>query len=118
MIAVQFVFTLGVSYLLAIAQVFIRDTPNAWAVVTRIWFYTSPSLYALDGILEKIPEDYRWLYQMNPFATIFDAYRDVVIEGRMPDFGMLGYVTLLGSVILVGSMYLVRRFHGVLPKHV
>lgn len=118
LIVVQTIFTLGIAYLLAVSQVFIQDTPNAWAVVTRIWFYTSPSLYALEGILDKIPERFRFLYLLNPFATLFDAYRAVVIDGRAPDFWMLGYVALLGSVILAGAMLLVRRYHGVLPMHV
>lgn len=130
LLAVQFIFMLGVSYLLAISRVFVQDTPNAWAVVSRIWFYASPSLYALYGsdgqngriktvgILDKIPEQYHFIYLANPFATLFDSYRRVVIEGLPPDFWMLGYVVLLGSVVLAVSMLLVRRCHGILPMHV
>ncbi len=118
LLAVQFIFMLGVALLLAVSRVFIHDTPNAWAVVSRIWFYASPSLYALDTIIEKIPAQYRFIYLLNPFATLFNSYRDVVIEGRAPDLWMLGYVALLGTVILSGAMLLVRRYHGVLPMHV
>ena len=118
LVAVQFVFTLGVCYFLAISQVFIQDTPNAWQVVSRIWFYASPSLYALDTIMEKIPADYRFVYLINPFATLFDSYRRIIIDGQRPDLLMLGYVVLLGSVILMAAMFLVRRLHGVLPMHV
>ena len=78
----------------------------------------SKSLDGKDGILNKIPEQYRFIYLLNPFATLFNSYRDVVIEGRVPDFWMLGYVVLLGSVVLAVSMVLVRRCHGVLPMHV
>lgn len=121
LLAVQFIFMLGVSNLLAVSQVFIQDTPNAWQVVSRIWFYASPSLYGLDRISERIPADYRYIYNiyvLNPFATLFTAYRDVVIYGRQPDLLMLGYVALLGSVVLAVAMLLVRRLHGVLPMHV
>ncbi len=118
LLAAQFVFMLGVSLLLAVSRVYIQDTPNAWAVISRIWFYASPSLYALDTIVEKIPEGYRFLYTINPFATLFPAYRAVIIEGRAPDFWMLGYVALLGSVILGAAMLMVRRLQGVLPMHV
>ena len=62
---------------------------------------------------------YRYLYSnLNPFATLFTAYRDVVIYGHRPDLWMLGYVALLGSVILAAAMLLIRRLHGVLPMHV
>jgi len=121
LLAVQFIFMLGVSYILAVCQVFIQDTPNAWQVVSRIWFYASPSLYGLDKIVARVPDDKKYIldiYMLNPFATIFTAYRDVVIEGHAPDVWMLGYVTLLGLVVLGIGMAIVRRLHGVLPMHV
>jgi ABC-type polysaccharide/polyol phosphate export permease len=118
LVAVQFVFTLGVCYFLAVSEVFIQDTPNAWQVVSRIWFYASPSLYALDTIMEKIPADYQFVYLINPFATLFNSYRLIIIEGKPPEFWMLAYVTLLGGVILAAAMLLIRRLHGVLPMHV
>ena len=109
--AVQLVFTLGVCYWLSLAQVYAVDTQNLWQIVTRVWFFLSPSIYALD----QVPEWIRGWYLLNPFAALFCSYRDVVIEGRPPELAHLGTAAVLGVVLAVSGLAVMRRLEGVLP---
>ena len=105
-VAAQLAFTLGLAFLLAALNVFFRDLQNLIAYVFRLWFYLSPGLYAVSAV----PEEYRSLYELNPFATFFTAYRDVLMYGEVPDLGALGRTALVSIATLVfGYAFFVRR---------
>ena len=98
---VLLVFTLGVSFFLSAVNVFFRDTTKLIRYVFRMWFYLSPGLYAVS----QVPAGFRSIYELNPFATFFTAFRDVVMYHRLPDIGALAI--LLGvSVVILGLGYL------------
>ena len=80
-IAVQLTFTTGICLLCAIGGVFFRDLQNIMQFTLRIWFYASPVLYTVD----RIPESARTMYRLNPFASLFESYRNVLIKGTGPD---------------------------------
>lgn len=100
-ILVQLLFTLGVAFFLSALNMFFRDTANFMRYVYRGWFYLSPALYAVS----LVPEQYRSLYELNPFATLFTAYRSVVMEHTVPDFAALGVLGAV-SLALLGAGYL------------
>jgi ABC-2 type transport system permease protein len=92
---VQFAFTLAVSIALSSLNVFYRDVGNLARHFLRLWFYLSPGLYSID-LLKEAGRDYPELLQivlLNPFAVLFEAYRDVIYVGRAPDW--LGLAILL-----------------------
>ncbi len=112
--AVQYVFTLAVSILVAAGNVFFRDLGNVVRHVLRLWFYLSPGLYSLshlDGI--GLVQDHpilKTLAAANPFAVLFEAYRQVIYGSESgppgaPSFSQLG-ILLLASVafLAVASM--------------
>jgi ABC-type polysaccharide/polyol phosphate export permease len=80
--AVQYVFTLAVSILVAAGNVFFRDLGNVVRHLLRLWFYLSPGLYALShldsiGLVQDHPI-LKTLAAVNPFAVLFEAYRGVI----------------------------------------
>jgi ABC-type polysaccharide/polyol phosphate export permease len=102
---VQTVFTLGVAFFLSAFNVFFRDTTKLMRYSFQIWFYLSPALYPVS----IVPERFRDVYELNPFATFFTAYRDVVMEHRLPDFAALGGTAVASAVVLVlGYLFFVR----------
>ena len=113
LIAVQLLFTLGTAYWLALSQVYIEDTTNVWQVATRVWFFLSPSIYALD----KVPEQLRPWYSLNPFAALFSSYRAIVIDGQTPMLGYLAITVVLSVVLLFSGILMMRRLQGALPLH-
>jgi lipopolysaccharide transport system permease protein len=98
-------FTLGVAYFFSAFNIFFRDTNKLIRYTFRIWFFLSPILYPVSAI----PERFRGIYELNPFATIVPAYQAVVMDHRMPDFGALGVVAAASVAVLVlGYLFFVR----------
>ena len=105
--AVQFVFTLAFSFVVAGINVFFRDIANVSRHALRLWFYLSPGLYSAAAI-EKLSETNPVIAQVmaiNPFYTFFESYRNVIYGTptggpAMPLWGHLA-VWLAGSVVLL-----------------
>ncbi len=112
---VQYVFTISFGLVVAAGNVFFRDLANVVRHVLRLWWFLSPGLYSLDqldnaGVFKTHPY-LRTLAEANPFAVLFNAYRDVIYgsvnhEGvssppRLPDFASLGALLVI-SVLLIG----------------
>lgn len=107
---VQFLFTLGVAFIVAGVNVFFRDLGNVLRHFLRLWFYLSPGLYSLQMLEESdvIAQHPALLeiLKLNPFATLFEAFRAVIYgtpEGHpvLPDFGALAALTV-ASLVLIG----------------
>jgi ABC-type polysaccharide/polyol phosphate export permease len=104
-VLVQLTIVLGLAYVLSAINVFFRDVQNLTAYLFRIGFYLSPGLYSL----ERVPESWRPLYQLNPFTHIFTGYRDIVLEHRVPNLGALLVVGAVGLfVLMLGYLLFVR----------
>ncbi len=105
--AVQFVFTLAFSFVVAGINVFFRDIANVSRHALRLWFYLSPGLYSAAAI-EKLRETNPLIADVmaiNPFYTFFESYRNVIYgtptgDPSMPLWGHL-LAWLAGSVILL-----------------
>lgn len=96
---VQFAFNLAIAVGLASINVFYRDVGNLSRHALRLWFYLSPGLYAIDDLRKASSEipvvgD---LLLANPFAILFTAYRDVIYDGRAPDWVAL--LALFGASV-------------------
>lgn len=109
---IQFVFTLALGILFSALNAFFRDIQNVLSHVLRLWFYLSPALYGPSTIASletSHPELFR-IMQLNPFYTLFTAYRSVIygaetanngsVPPMQPDWAALGGLAL-GSVILL-----------------
>ncbi|MFP5343178.1 MAG: ABC transporter permease [Candidatus Limnocylindria bacterium] len=106
---VQFLFTLGVAFLVSAINVFFRDLGNVLRHALRLWFYLSPGLYSLalldsSEIFQANPI-LRTIAHANPMAVLFEAYRMVIYgtpEGApgMPDWGALAALSV-ASIVLV-----------------
>ena len=94
-IAGQFLLVFGLALLLSSLNIFFRDVQNLSAYGLRLWFYMSPSLYTV----ELVPDQFRSVYGLNPFAHVFPAYRDLLMEGRFSSLTDLAWI--FGSGILV-----------------
>ena len=78
--------TIAISSIIARIGIFFRDISGVVGVLVHIWFYLSPGFY----LRFVVPDEYRFFYDLNPFATIFPAWRDVLIYGNQPDLVSLG----------------------------
>jgi ABC-type polysaccharide/polyol phosphate export permease len=109
---VQYAFSLASGIFFSAANVFFRDLGNVSTHALRLWWFLSPGLYAIDQLDElNFIKDHHWIHTLaniNPFAVLFTAYRDVIygasngIDGpRPPDLASLG-ILFLASIVLIG----------------
>ena len=116
--AVQLLFTLPLAILLAASNVFFRDIVNLSRHVLRLWFYLSPGIYGVDLIL-RLSEDYPvvgTIMLLNPFAILFTAYRNLIYDGRPPDWMALAALALLSMIMLAGSVWVFKRLEPSFAK--
>ena len=94
---VQCLLLLGISFIVSAVTVYIRDIEHFIGVVLMAAFYITPIVYRI----EQLPENLRFIMQINPMTYIINAYRDVFYYKQMPDFGELGIVFAASCVLVV-----------------
>lgn len=94
--AVQFLFTLGIVYFTATYNVFFRDLRYIVQHVLNALFFITPLMYDLS----IVPPRFHLLLKLNPMTHIIDAYRNVFFYRIWPAWDNLGYVLAL-SVLLM-----------------
>jgi len=84
-LAVQMLFTIGVTLGLAALNVSYRDVRYALPLVNQLWLYATPVIYPLSVVPPRI----RGVYlAVNPMAAIIESYRRILVRGEPPEWGM------------------------------
>ncbi len=105
---IQQLFTYGLSLILAAFNLFYRDIQYLFGLILLIWMYLTPVIYPT----EMFPQEYRWIFKLNPMAVIINAYRQVLLGGGMPNLSSLGIALLLSVVMVVGGYQVFKRLEG------
>jgi ABC-type polysaccharide/polyol phosphate export permease len=92
---IHMVFALGLTLPLAALNLFFHDMRFLVGVAITLWFYLTPVLYPVD----LVPEEYQFLYDINPNSLFINAYRRVLLHGDDPGLEKV----LLGLVIAVAT---------------
>lgn len=96
--ALQFVWTLSLAYLMAACHVTFRDTQHLLTVLLQLLFYMTPIFYHASDV----PERYQSLYRLNPMVHLLEAYRAILLAGVLPgNLWTLLVLTLLASGLLI-----------------
>lgn len=70
----QLLLTLGISLMLATFNLFYRDIQYLTNLILMLWMYMTPVVYPLS----LVPEQYVWLYKLNPMVGIIEGYRSAI----------------------------------------
>ena len=107
-------FSIGVGWIIASLQVYLRDTAQVVVVIMTLWFWITPIFISV----EQVPERVRFLVEWNPMAYVVRAYRERLLSYRMPEVTELAVLTAYAvGVFFVGGMifrHLKRGFADVL----
>ena len=93
MLALMFL-SLGVSYAYAALNLFFRDLERIMGIVMMMWMFCSPVFIPISSI----PEQYLWIYRINPAALILGTWRDVFYD---PAFHPELFLQMLGVSVVV-----------------
>jgi len=96
-ILVMGVFVLGVSFLFAALNVFLRDFQFLWASVSFLWFFFTPILYRITAL----PAYVRPYFEMNPVLPFIRLFQQPICDGALPSMNTFG-LALLYSVAMLG----------------
>ncbi|HWI18405.1 MAG TPA: ABC transporter permease, partial [Vicinamibacterales bacterium] len=101
---VHIMFTLAISLLLAMANLFYRDVKYLFELVLTVWMFVSAVLYPVSqvgGVMGTI-------MSLNPMTPILEAYRDVLLRGQVPD-AAFGVTTVVAALFLAGAWLVFHR---------
>jgi lipopolysaccharide transport system permease protein len=107
-------FAVGVGWIVASLQVYLRDTAQVLSVVLTLWFWVTPIMI----YEEQFPQRARFLLRINPLAFLVRAYRERLLSYRFPSVTEFASITAyaVGTFVVGGLFFrhLKRGFADVL----
>jgi len=100
------IFTLGMTFFFAAANVYYRDVSHILQVVLSAWFYFTPIIYALDFM----PVRYRWLFKLNPIIYVINGFRMAVYYGQLPQLRSIAASFVCAFVALYIGFAVFRKY--------
>ena len=109
---------LSIAFVGAAINVYYRDMGTALPVLLSLLMYTSPVIYALQLVKDKLLIQQAagdWsnllytLYTLNPLAGIIDAFQSVVLRNQPPDLAAMMPGIILVAILLPISYVLFKR---------
>ena len=104
-IAVHVVFTMGVTLLLAMANLFYRDVKYLLEIVVSLWMFASSIVYPVELAGGRLGA----LLALNPITPIVDAYRAVLLYGRPPDLVPFTGAAIVALIVLLTGWVVFHR---------
>lgn len=95
-----FLFTTGVTLILAALNVLFRDIRFVVPLILQIWLYVSPVIYTR----ESIPQKFSLVYNLNPIAPLVQSFREVTVLAKSPNMIEL-FLSITVSVVFFWAGY-------------
>lgn len=108
----QFLLIVGLTLLVAAFVPFAPDLKYLVEHFLQILFYFSGIFFSGSSI----PESYQTYYYLNPMANIVEAYRDILMHDKWPNWSALILVSLLGLTISILMYQWVTHNDHLYPK--
>ena len=100
------IFTAGMTFFFAAANVYYRDVAHIVQIVLSAWFYFTPIIYALDFI----PAQYQWLFKLNPMIYVINGFRLAVYYGMLPKWPSVIMSFACAFITLVIGFSVFRKY--------
>ncbi len=101
--AVQLLFTMGLSYVISALNVGFRDLQHIVSNIITLWFFLTPVLYSSNQVLQKAAEHpvlVNVLLYGNPMAVLIRSYQAIFYDHVTPELVPLVGVLALSVVLL------------------
>lgn len=106
-LAIQLILIVSISLTTSHLYIQYRDIRYLVDVLLLIWFYATPIFYPV----ELVPQEIYPFYIYNPMVGIISGYRNIILEAKPPDFGLL-CISFLETIILFIVGYRVAKRYG------
>ncbi len=105
-LVIQILFTLGFGFMLATANVYVRDVKLFVEVALLLGFYLTPVFYR-PGLIAD--DRLRTLLSLNPMSQLLDAYRRILVQGNLPNARSMAILLVAGATIFVAGYAIYAR---------
>ncbi|MCP4215416.1 MAG: ABC transporter permease [bacterium] len=93
---VEFVFTMGLCFLVSALTVHFRDLKDILTNFLTLWFFGTPIIYSMQSDVIKNSELATRILNFNPMTHIIEAYQYAFVFGRLPHWEKLSVTFLVG----------------------
>lgn len=107
---IQTIFTFSLALLVSTLNILYRDVQYLFSLILTLWFYLTPIVYLVD----MFPNNYRWIFQLNPMAVFINAYREVTLNGQVFNWSSMFIAVLLSMIMLAFSYSLFKKLEGII----
>lgn len=119
-VALLAAFGLGIGLMLAIANVYFRDTAQFIGIGMQVWFYATPIVYPVTLIAAKQAQweaegrniPLLWIYQLNPMERFSNVFRNLIYDNRLPEWNDMAYCLGAAVVSLALGAWVFSRYQG------
>lgn len=115
-------FSLGLALLLAVANVYFRDTQHFVSIFFQLWFYVTPVIYPLSRVASRLRGHHvagvslYTLYELNPMTRFVNVFRNLLYDNRAPALGDVVFCLVATVVALLVGHMVFQRFEGRLAE--
>lgn len=105
-LALQMLFTMGLSMLLATTQVYFKDTRHLLGPALLIWMFITPIFYPAS----LFPKQFAPLLMLNPLSHLVGIYRELVLNHVVPQWGsVIIFTTMALTTFGLGAVTFARH---------
>jgi ABC-type polysaccharide/polyol phosphate export permease len=107
LLAVQLIFTLGITMALSAIMVYFRDIRHLLPIALQLGLFVTPVAFSLDQL---VPARLQPAYvAVNPLGGVIDGYRRTVLYGQQPDMQLLLLSAISATVMFLVAYVLFKR---------
>lgn len=92
----EYILAMGMTFIISGLTVYFKDLEYILTIFSMLWMYLTPVVYGISSI----PEQYMFLFNINPMTPIIVAYREILYYKSIPDIGTILHVLAVGVGIL------------------
>lgn len=96
--------SLGIGLWTSALNAMYRDFQYVVPFIVQIWMYASPVVYSAS----MIPEQYRFLYGLNPMAGVIEGFRWALLGAEAPGSVILVSVAISLIILITGAFFFRR----------
>jgi ABC-type polysaccharide/polyol phosphate export permease len=115
---VQFIFSLGLGFLLSALTVHFRDIKDILSNLLTFWFFATPIIYPMSFHTIEESALFRTFLNLNPMTHIMMGYQNTVFYGAMIRWKKLGVTLLVAVLLLAAGAYVFDKLRDSFPEEV
>jgi ABC-type polysaccharide/polyol phosphate export permease len=110
--ALLFLFALGLGLMASLANVYFRDITHIVSIGTTMLFYATPIVYPLEFVPEKVVPGVpiRDIVHLNPITQFVGITREILYHLRTPSMSSLGLLAAVSVFTFATGLLVFRRY--------